>query len=277
MSHHSISTVFALIILLGWRNESNTDLNLWFGNIQVLGLDRRRSLFIEELENDVRLERRKINKDDVRLDLVGQLSNTSSSTLLVYTVSVPHSIRPGSPALRLPPSGREHRCPRWSRTRPFSQLCPAQTCTGSCCLARPQTRPPAQSSGYAAWRRSEEKKAEIKAYPRLFIEHYFFKIRDKIPFFLRKWAWMWKLISHVFSSTRVNTKRKKKKGRGLQGIHRWEFKHTQLSIDSRSKCWLNYRLLFIFCWGWLHGGGPWMRSSEQRFLNTASIKCASVS
>lgn len=90
--------------------------------------------------------------------LSSMLTKSLSSTPLVDTVSLPRSIRPGSLAWRLPPSGTVHRCLRWSRTRSFSQLCPAQTCTGSCCLARPQTPPPAPSSGYAAWRRSEKRR-----------------------------------------------------------------------------------------------------------------------
>ena len=60
---------------------------------------------------------------------------------------IPHSTGLGSSKLHLRWSSRVCRCQMQSQIRAFSQRCPVQTCTHSCCLALRQTPLPGQSSG----------------------------------------------------------------------------------------------------------------------------------
>lgn len=60
---------------------------------------------------------------------------------------IPHSTGLGSSKLHLQWSSRECRCQMRSQIRAFSQRCPVQTCTHSCCPALQQIPLPDQSSG----------------------------------------------------------------------------------------------------------------------------------
>ena len=64
-----------------------------------------------------------------------------------YRRHIPHSTGLGSSKLHLRWSSRECRCQMQSQIRAFSQRCPVQTCTHSCCPALRQTLLPGQSSG----------------------------------------------------------------------------------------------------------------------------------
>lgn len=70
----------------------------------------------------------------------------------------------GSPRWRRPPSGRGSRCLTLSWIQISAQLRPIQTCTDSCCPARPRTPPPGPFSGCAAGRTSntETRREELR-------------------------------------------------------------------------------------------------------------------